>query len=109
MDKYLTKEQKVQMYHCKTYNEMLDIEYGPIGSPERDKLESEAEVFCLAERLRQERLEAGLTQQQLADRIGAKKSYISRIENGKTDIQLTTLFRLFRGLGKSVKFTIMMN
>jgi len=35
-----------------------------------------------------------LTQEQLADKIGAKKSFISRIENGHSDIQLSTLYRL---------------
>ena len=36
-----------------------------------------------------------------------KKSYISRIENGHTDIQLSTLFRIFQGLGRKVSFTIL--
>jgi transcriptional regulator with XRE-family HTH domain len=50
---------------------------------------------------------ANLTQEQLADKIGAKKSFISRIENGKTDIQLSTLYRLLEfGLGKKVELTV---
>ena len=36
-----------------------------------------------------------------------KKSYISRIENGKTDVQLSTLFKIFQGLGKRVSITIL--
>ncbi|MCH5216776.1 MAG: helix-turn-helix transcriptional regulator, partial [Muribaculaceae bacterium] len=55
----------------------------------------------------EERLKAGLTQQQLAERIGTKKTYISRVENGKTDIQLSTLYRIFEGLGKRVALTIL--
>ena len=48
-----------------------------------------------------------LTQEELADKIGAKKSYISRVENGKSDIQLSTLFRLFElGLGKRINIVI---
>jgi transcriptional regulator with XRE-family HTH domain len=44
-----------------------------------------------------------MTQEQLADKIGAKKSFISRIENGKVDIQLSTLYRLLEnGLGRSL-------
>ena len=50
---------------------------------------------------------AGLTQEQLAAKIGTKKSYISRIENGKTDVQLSTLFKIFQGLGKRVSITIL--
>ena len=51
-------------------------------------------------------MRAGLTQEQLAERVGTKKAYISRIENGKADIQLSTLFRLFAGLGKRVNVAI---
>ena len=50
---------------------------------------------------------AGLTQQELADKIGTKKSYISKLENGHADIQLSTLFRIFAGLGKKVSLTIL--
>ena len=59
------------------------------------------------ERLKEERLKAGLTQEQLAAKIGTKKTYISRIENGKADVQLSTLFRIFEGLGKRVSLTIL--
>ena len=51
--------------------------------------------------------EAGMTQEQLAAKIGTKKSYISRIENGHADIQLSTLFKIFQGLGRKISFTIM--
>lgn len=89
-----------------TFDEILDAEYGVIGTPERDKFEVDAAAFCLAETLREERLRAGLTQQELAERIGTKKAYISRIENGKADVQLSTLFRIFEGLGRRVSLTI---
>lgn len=57
--------------------------------------------------LKEERLKAGLIQQQLAERIGTKKTYISRLENGKADVQLNTLFRIFEGLGRRVSLTIL--
>ncbi|MEI6508124.1 MAG: helix-turn-helix transcriptional regulator [Bacteroidota bacterium] len=48
-----------------------------------------------------------MTQEQLADKIGAKKSFISRIENGKTDIQLSTLYRLIEfGLGREIEINV---
>ena len=68
------------------YDDILDIQYGKTGTPERDRFDREAEAFILAERLKEERRNAGLTQEQLAAKIGTKKSYISRIENGKTDV-----------------------
>jgi transcriptional regulator with XRE-family HTH domain len=45
--------------------------------------------------LREARQRANLTQEELADKVGTKKSYISRLENGKCDIQLSTLYRIF--------------
>ena len=103
MDK--TKKEKIMK--AKTFDELLNAEYGPVGTPDRDKFEMESDAFCLAETLKEERLKAGLTQQQLAERIGTKKTYISRVENGKTDIQLSTLYRIFEGLGKRVALTIL--
>jgi predicted transcriptional regulator len=48
-----------------------------------------------------------LTQEQLAERTWTKKSFISRIENGHSDIQLSTLYRLMEiGLGKRDRLTI---
>lgn len=90
-----------------TFDELLDNEYGKTGSPERDKYEDEAQTFILAQCLKEERKKAGLTQEQLAQRIGTKKSYISKIENGHGDVQLSTLFRIFNGLGKRVAVSIL--
>ena len=88
-------------------NELLDAEYGEKGTKRRDEFDKEAEAFCLAQTLREERLRAGLTQEQLAEKIGTKKTYISRLENGKADVQLGTLFRIFEGLGRKVCVTIL--
>ena len=92
---------------CKTFDEILEIQYGPESSAERNEFDRDAEAFILAERLKEERKKAGLTQDELARRIGTKKTYISRIENGKSDVQLSTLFKIFQGLGKRVNITIL--
>ena len=56
--------------------------------------------------IKEERLLAHLTQEQLAEKTGTKKSFISRIENGHSDIQLSTLYKLLEiGLGKKVTFS----
>ena len=48
-----------------------------------------------------------MTQEELAEKIGAKKSFISRIENGHSDIQLSTLYRLIEiGFGRKISLTI---
>lgn len=100
-----TKDEKIM--GCQTLDELLDVEYGTSDTPTRKAFDKETQAFCLAETLREERLRAGLTQQQLAERIGTKKTYISRLENGNADIQLGTLYRIFEGLGRGVAVTIL--
>lgn len=103
----MAKNKDELIMECTTLDEILDVEYGKPGTPEREQFDRETEAFCLAETLKEERLRAGLTQEQLAERIGTKKTYISRIENGKSDVQLSTLFRIFEGLGRRVSLTIL--
>lgn len=92
----------------KSFSSHLDERYGKVGTKERTDFEIKAKSFAIGELIKEERKLANLTQEQLADKIGAKKSYISRIENGKTDIQLSTLFRLIEfGLGRKVNLTIL--
>ena len=93
--------------HITTFDEHLDHRYGKIGTAERANFEIKAKAFAIGEIIREARKEAHLTQQQLADRTGTKKSFISRIENGHSDIQLSTLYKLLEiGLGKRVNLTI---
>ncbi len=91
----------------KNFDELLDIQYGKIGTKKRDEFEAQAQYFVISEMLKDARQEANLTQEQLANKVGTKKSYISRLENGSCDIQLSTLYRIFEdGLGKKVSLII---
>jgi len=93
--------------HLTTFDEHLDQRYGKIGTLERANFEIKAKAFAIGEIIREARREAKITQEELAKRTGTKKSFISRIENGKSDIQLSTLYRLLEiGLGKRVNLTI---
>ena len=103
----MEKTKKDAIMNCSTLNELLNVEFGNVGTAEREEFDKETEAFCLAQTLKEERKRAGLTQEELAEKIGTKKTYISRIENGKADIQLGTLFRIFEGLGKRVSLTIL--
>jgi len=90
-----------------TYNDHLTRRYGKRGTAKRTEFEIKAKAFLIGEVIKEERRIANLTQEQLADKIGAKKSFISRIENGKSDIQLSTLYRLLEfGLGKKIELTV---
>ena len=94
---------KENIRKAKTFDELLDSKYGKTGTKKRDDFEEKAQYFVISEILKESRKAANMTQEQLADKVGTKKSYISRLENGKCDIQLSTLFRIFEvGLGKRI-------
>lgn len=82
-----------------TASEHLDKKYGPKGSPSRDAFEAKARAWYYSEILKDARKQAGMTQQELADRIGKKRTYISLIERGKTDMQLSTFIQISEALG----------
>lgn len=91
----------------KSWDTHLDQKYGEVGTPSRTEFEVKAHTFVLAELLKDERAKAKMTQAQLAERTGTKKSYISRIENGHADIQLSTLYRIIeQGFNRKLQFTI---
>jgi HTH-type transcriptional regulator / antitoxin HipB len=93
--------------NARTFDELLEIKYGEIGTPKRDEFEEKARYFVISEMLKESRKNAKMTQEELARKIGTKKSYISRLENGKCDIQLSTLYRIFEtGLGLKVNLLI---
>jgi len=56
--------------------------------------------------LRLAREEAGLTQEELADRVGTQKTAISRIENHAEDIKLSTIQKVAKALGKSLEISL---
>ena len=97
-----TKDKKIT-----NFNELLESKYGKVGELDRINFEIKAKAFAIGELIKMERKSAHITQQQLADKTGTKKSFISRIENGHTDIQLSTLYRLLEiGLGKKISISI---
>ena len=98
---------KQDLKQAKSYDELIELKYGKLGSSEREELEEKAQYFVISEILKDSRKEAKMTQEDLAIKVGTKKSYISRLENGKCDIQLSTLYRIFeKGLGKEVNLLI---
>ena len=62
MDK--TKENA--LINCSNLDELLNVEFGAVGTPVRDEFDKETETFCLTQTLREERIRADLTQEQLA-------------------------------------------
>jgi ribosome-binding protein aMBF1 (putative translation factor) len=105
LDKNNSKMEKYK--DIKTFEDLLNQKYGKVGTPVRDRYDAESLAFRLGVMLKEARTNANMTQEELANKTGTKKSYISRIECGKSDIQITTYYKLIEiGLGKSLHIFI---
>nr|WP_320058791.1 helix-turn-helix transcriptional regulator [uncultured Bacteroides sp.] len=89
-------------HKIRDYSAALDAQYGAPGTPERAKFDEEAYAFYTSQILLDARKNARLTQEELAKRIGANKSYISRIEKGTTVPSVATFYRIVNALGLTV-------
>jgi DNA-binding XRE family transcriptional regulator len=92
-----------------TLEQFKEKHYGKVGTPKRDKLESGYQNFKIGVLLQQARIEKGLTQEELAVKVGASKSYISKIENSTTDARFTTILKVFEALEAKVNFNVEIN
>ena len=98
----------IENNNIKNFDELIDSEHGKIGTESRNEYEERAQMFIVSEMLKSARLQANLTQDELAIRAGTKKSYISKVENGKGNIQLSTLIRIFeKGLNRKIGLTFL--
>lgn len=83
----------------KSFDDILNEEVGAVNSPEREEFEARAKAYYYAELLKEQRKLQKMTQQQLADKIGKKREYISNIERGNSDMQLSTFMQIANALG----------
>ena len=93
-----TKENMIQ-----SYDAVLDERYGAVGSPERDAFRKEAYAFYMGQLIREARKEEKISQTELGRRIGANKSYISRVENGLIDPTISTVYSILSALGLKIE------
>ena len=90
-----------------TLNEFKDKHYGSKGTKERDALDAGYENFKLGALLQEARIEKGMTQAELAEKVGTTKSYISKIENNVKEVRLSTLQKIVQlGLGGKLDLSI---
>ncbi len=84
-------------------DDMKDELWGPIGTPERDameaKLKEDIQAYFVGEAIKKARLKQNLTQEELGERVGVKRSQICKLESGKSSITLSTMSRVFQALG----------
>jgi len=95
------------MKNLTDFEDLLIEKYGKKGTKRRDEFDINSLAFRLGIMLKEARQNANLTQEQLAEKTGTKKSYISRIERGLSDIQVSTYHKLIEiGLGKHLNISI---
>lgn len=93
--------------HTITLEQFKTKHYGKRGTAKREALESGYENFKIGALLHEARLEKGLTQEQLAEKVGTTKSYISKIENDIKEVRISTLQKIVEvGLGGQVHLSI---
>lgn len=96
-----------QKSNLKSLDQFIEEEYGAKGNPKRDKLETGYGAFKLGFLIQQARLEKGMTQEELADKCGTNKGYISKIENDLKEVRISTLQKIVElGLGGHLELSI---
>lgn len=90
-----------------TLDQFKDKHYGERGTAMREELETGYENFKIGALIHEARIEKGLTQQELAEKVGTTKSYISKIENNVKEVRLSTLQKIVElGLGGQLQLSI---
>ena len=90
-----------------TLEQFKDKHYGKRGTEKREKLEEGYENFKIGALIHEARIEKGLTQEELAEKVGTTKSYISKIENNVKEARISTLQKIVEiGLGGQLQLSI---
>ena len=82
---------------------MLNAKYGDVGTPEREAFRREAYAYCMGQVISDARKDIKITQQELAEKVGTNKTYISRIEKGIIEPGIGTFCRIIDALGLRVE------
>lgn len=84
-------------------SEVVDEVWGEKGTPERDAMEAQLkediQSYFVGEAIKKARLKQNLTQEELGEKVGVKRSQICKLESGKSSMTLSTMSRIFKALG----------
>jgi HTH-type transcriptional regulator / antitoxin HipB len=97
----------MQAKNPKTINDLFDQKYGLKGTRSREDFEQKAEAYMVAELVKESRKKAHLTQEQLAEKLNVKRTYISKIERASSDVRISTLRKIIEtGLGGKLHISV---
>ena len=85
---------------------LLAREAGEQGTPKREEFDAKARAWYYGEVLRNRRKELGMTQKELAEKVGHDRTYINRVEKGETDLQLSSFIRIANALGIMLRLDV---
>lgn len=98
---------KAKNKNLTTLEEFKEKNYGKRGTKKRDELEAGYENFKIGALIHDTRIEMGMTQEQLAEKVGTTKSYISKIENDIKEARISTLQKIIElGFGGHLELSI---
>ena len=90
-----------------TINEHFDRKYGAKGTESRAGFEEKSQAFMISELVKEARAKANLTQEELANRLNVKRTYISKIERAISDVRISTLKKIVeQGLGGKLNISV---
>ncbi|MDR2206057.1 MAG: helix-turn-helix domain-containing protein [Flavobacteriaceae bacterium] len=93
--------------NLKSLDQFVDEQYGKRGTQKRETFEKGYDEFKLGFILQKARIEKGMTQEELAEKVGTNKGYISRIENNIKDVRVSTLQKIIeKGFGGYLELAI---
>ncbi len=89
------------------YEKLMD-KYRKQGVRFRKTLTLPKDTICkmLAKQIRNIRKQLGLSQKELAKKMGISQQLVSRIENGRENISLATLKNISKALGKRIEIIL---
>jgi DNA-binding XRE family transcriptional regulator len=98
---------KTKNKNITTLEDFKEKNYGKRGTKKRDELEAGFDAFKIGALIHDTRIEMGMTQEQLAEKVGTTKSYISKIENNLKEARISTLQKIIElGFGGQLELNI---
>ena len=102
----MVKFNEEKLAKLRTFDDILQEKYGAPDSEAREEFDARAKAWYYAELLKDERKKQKMTQKALAEKIGKKREYVSALEKGQTDMQLSTFLKMADALGMQFSLVV---